>query len=102
MYKRQALTYSSELSRAAETRSEELAQSYTHTRPDGSAWYTADSRALAENIAYGYETAESVMNSWMNSAGHKANILNDNYTSVGIGVFFDEATDTYFWVQLFG
>jgi uncharacterized protein YkwD len=43
-------------------------------------------RWLAENIAWGYSTAEQVMNGWMNSSGHKANILNGSHSHVGIGV----------------
>ena len=48
-----------------------------------------------ENIAYGYPTVESVMNGWMNSPGHKANILTDAYTHVGLGFY------NGYWVQQF-
>jgi len=50
---------------------------------------------LAENIAYGYDSPESVMTGWMNSSGHRANILG-NYREIGVG-FFDN-----YWVQDFG
>lgn len=50
---------------------------------------------LAENIAYGYDSPESVMAGWMNSSGHRANILG-NYREIGVG-FFDN-----YWVQDFG
>lgn len=42
--------------------------------------------SAAENIAYGQQNAKSVMNSWMNSQGHKANILNPNYNQIGVGI----------------
>lgn len=54
-----------------------------------------DYRAAAENIAMGYRTAEAVVEGWMNSAGHRANILSDKYTEIGIG-----HVDGY-WTQWF-
>lgn len=53
-----------------------------------------------ENIAAGQKSAEEVMNSWMNSSGHKANILNKNYTEIGVGFFRGGEYGTE-WVQLF-
>ena len=55
-----------------------------------------DFRGWAENIAWGYPTAEAVVNGWMNSPGHRSNILNCGFTEVGIG-FYDR-----FWTQNFG
>ncbi|MGO5113907.1 CAP domain-containing protein [Candidatus Avoscillospira sp. LCP25S3_F1] len=52
-------------------------------------------RSAAENIAMGYRTAEAVVNGWMNSAGHRANILSDKYTEIGVG-----HVDGY-WTQWF-
>ncbi len=63
--------------------------------------------SAAENIAAGYSTPASVMNGWMNSSGHRANILNCSYTEIGIG-FYKLASDTgdinyvWYWVQDFG
>ena len=54
-----------------------------------------------ENIAYGYSTPADVMNAWLNSAGHKANIENPSFTSIGIGVAAN-AQGTYYWTQDFG
>ena len=54
-------------------------------------------RANGENIAYGYGSASAVMSAWMQSPGHKANILNSAYTSIGVGYV---ASGNY-WVQLF-
>jgi uncharacterized protein YkwD len=54
----------------------------------------------AENIARGFQTAAEVMNGWMNSAGHRANILNCGLTAIGVGVYF--APDGPWWTQDFG
>lgn len=54
-----------------------------------------------ENIAYGYSTPDSVMSAWLNSPGHKANIENPSYTSIGVGVAAN-AQGTYYWTQDFG
>lgn len=86
---------------AADTRAEEIGEVFSHTRPDGSSCFTVfeehglSYRAVGENIAYGYRTAESVMEGWMNSEGHRANILNGNFTHIVVGV---NGTN---WVQLF-
>lgn len=53
-----------------------------------------------ENIAAGQKTASQVMNSWMNSSGHRANILNKNFTQIGVGFYAGGSYDTY-WVQQF-
>jgi len=94
------LTLDSELVSAADIRSKELNILFSHTRPDGRDYTTVLSKATGENIAKGQTTPAQVMNSWMNSAGHKANILNPNYKSIGIGYY--KANDgTTYWVQLF-
>lgn len=54
-----------------------------------------------ENIAYGYPTPDQVMTGWLNSAGHKANIENPSFTSIGVGVAAD-AQGGYYWTQDFG
>jgi uncharacterized protein YkwD len=54
-----------------------------------------------ENIAYGYQTPDAVMNAWMNSAGHRANILNASYRAIGIGVAAS-ASGLLYWTQDFG
>lgn len=52
-----------------------------------------------ENIAKGQKTAEAVMNSWMNSEGHRKNILNPNFTEIGVG--YSAGKSTTYWTQLF-
>jgi uncharacterized protein YkwD len=54
-----------------------------------------------ENIAWGYATAQSVVNGWLGSAGHKANIENPNFTSTGVGVAANGSGQLY-WTQSFG
>ena len=56
--------------------------------------------AAAENIASGQRTAAEVMNSWMNSAGHRANILNATYNQLGVGAAKDSNGNLY-WTQMF-
>jgi uncharacterized YkwD family protein len=51
----------------------------------------------AENIAYGYSTPEAVMNGWMNSPGHRANILNGALTQIGVGYY----APGHYWTQMF-
>ena len=54
-------------------------------------------RAAGENIAYGYRTPQAVVNGWMNSSGHRANILNARFTQIGVGYV---AAGNY-WTQMF-
>lgn len=98
----QPLTRSKELSSAAKIRAKEIATSFAHIRPDGSFWYTVSPDARGENLAKDYSTPEEVMAGWMESNDHKENILTDDYKTVGTGCYYDSATDTYYWVQLFG
>ncbi|WP_217586033.1 SafA/ExsA family spore coat assembly protein [Lentibacillus saliphilus] len=54
-------------------------------------------RSAGENIARGQRTPREVVNAWMNSSGHRANILNANYTHIGVGY----AESGNYWVQMF-
>lgn len=91
---------------AAQTRSREIETVFSHTRPDGSAFSSVlasagiNFRGAGENIAYGQQTPEQVMETWMNSAGHRANILNSSFTSIGVGHYKNSAGVNY-WTQLF-
>lgn len=90
---------------AAAVRSKEIRQSFSHTRPDGSSFSTAlkeqgiSYRGSGENIAYGQRSPKEVMKAWMNSSGHRANILNEKFTSIGVGCY--EANGVLYWTQLF-
>ncbi|MCI8961260.1 MAG: CAP domain-containing protein [Lachnospiraceae bacterium] len=91
---------------AALVRAQELKRSFSHTRPDGSNCNTAldqagvSYRGFGENIAYGQRSPEEVMRVWMNSSGHRANILNGSFNAIGVGHYQDSAGTDY-WCQLF-
>lgn len=98
-----ALKLNQELLRAANIRVGEIAQSFSHTRPDGTPCFTVledcelSFLTAGENIAQGYATAQEVMAGWMQSEGHRVNILNGGFSMLGVG--YDAATDS--WVQIF-
>ncbi|MDD6328777.1 MAG: leucine-rich repeat protein [Lachnospiraceae bacterium] len=97
----QALTMDTDLLDAAMLRAAEITMLFSHTRPDSSICFTAcQDKMIAENIAYGQTSPEGVMESWMNSEGHKDNILNSNYYTIGIGCI--EMNGVLYWVQCFG
>lgn len=97
------LTLNDTLAEAAQVRADECAEVYSHTRPDGSSCFTVlDDYGITyscagENIAYGYTSAEAVVQGWMDSPPHKKNILSEKYTETGIG--YDPATNS--WTQIF-
>jgi len=91
----------------AQLRAVELEEHYSHSRPDGSNWRThfddipvTGQNASGENIARGQTTPAAVMNSWMNSEGHRNNIMNPIYTHLSVGAHVD-AQGRINWVQLF-
>lgn len=96
-----ALKMDEELLKTANIRVKELTQLFSHDRPDGTSCFTAFTRggAIGENIAYGYTSPKAVMKGWMNSSGHKANILSGDYNSIGIGCYYYDGA--YYWVQCF-
>ncbi len=100
------LELDADLCAAAQARAQEIAQSFSHTRPDGSSCFTIleefgiSYRAAGENIAMGQRTPEEVIDGWMNSSGHRANILNGTFTSIGVGYYVDGAGAAH-WVQIF-
>lgn len=102
------LTSNAKLTEAADDYSDVMARSgvMSHTGPDGStmagrvdaagyAWST-----LGENIARGQSDAAAVMDAWMNSPGHRANILNCSFKEIGVGVHFGDGGP--WWTQNFG
>ena len=95
-----ALAMDESLLESAMQRAAETCLDFSHTRPSGLSCFTVNAKASGENIAAGSSTASAVMENWMNSPGHKANILTSDYKSIGIGCF--EQGGMKFWVQLFG
>ena len=90
----------------ADIRAQELTESFSHTRPDGKSCFSIfsdynvnDWSTIGENIAYGQSSPTAVMNSWMNSKSHRENIMNEDFTGIGIGVYQQDGRK--YWVQLF-
>lgn len=101
-----ALTMDTTLNAAAAERAKEIIINYAHERPDGSSCFTilneygVSYRMAAENIAASQSTPAAVVNVWMNSEGHRANILNSSLRKIGVGYARGGQYGTY-WVQLF-
>ncbi|MFD0264994.1 CAP domain-containing protein [Streptomyces sp. NPDC127106] len=101
-----ALTLNAKLTAAAQSHSQDMAAhaNMSHTGSDGSdpgqritrAGYTWST--YGENVAYGYSTPAAVMEGWMNSPGHKRNILDCSFKEIGIGY----AQPNHYWTQDFG
>ena len=99
------LTYDWELARVARYKSQDMKDNryFSHTSPVyGSPFQMMKSfgityRSAGENIAKGQVSPEAVVNAWMNSSGHRANILNSSYTHIGVGYV---ASGNY-WTQMF-
>ncbi len=93
------------LEAAANIRAKELPVRWGHTRPNGSSCFTVIQEqglvymSAGENIAAGYSSPSKVMNGWMNSTGHRNNILNSRFTEIGVGYYQHNGYN--YWVQLF-
>lgn len=94
-----------ELARVAEHKSLDMKNKgyFSHNSPTyGSPFdmikaYGISYRSAGENIAQGQRSAQQVVTAWMNSSGHRANILNKNYTHIGVGY----VADGHYWTQMF-
>ena len=94
----------SNLAPGAAVRAQEITALFSHTRPDGSSCFTAvrNPGRLGENIAAGQRTPAEVVDDWMNSPGHRANILNGKFTKLGVGyVYVPGDMYGHYWVQMF-
>lgn len=100
------LTLRSDVCEAAQIRANELELDFSHVRPGGESFSTVLTHisisftGAGENIAYGYQNSEQVLQSWMNSSPHRTSILNGSYTSIGIGHYVDD-TGMDYWTQIF-
>jgi uncharacterized protein YkwD len=94
------LTMDESLLETAMQRAMETTLYWSHTRPSGLTCFSANSLMDGENIAAGQGSPEAVMNAWMNSSGHRANILGSYYTTIGVGCVY--VNGRYYWVQCFG
>lgn len=100
------VSYREDATCAAQVRAAEIQELFSHTRPDGSDCFTALDecnavyRGAGENIAMGQSSAQEVMDAWMNSEGHRANILKEDFKYLGVGITKD-SNGTYYWTQMF-
>ncbi|MBQ6686575.1 MAG: hypothetical protein IJM99_10760 [Firmicutes bacterium] len=105
---RSELSLSQELTKVAQAKAEDMRDQgyFGHTSPTfGTPFEMMDAfgieyRSAGENIAKGQKTVALVMDGWMNSSGHKENILNEDFTQLGVGYCTDKQGNTY-WVQMF-
>jgi uncharacterized YkwD family protein/spore coat assembly protein SafA len=103
-----ALTQDWELSRVARYKSMDMRDKnyFSHDSPTYGSPFTMmksfgiSYRAAAENIAAGQTTAQEVVKAWMNSPGHRANILSNNYTHIGVG-YAKGGSQRHYWTQMF-
>ncbi len=102
------LEWDSTLAEACDIRAAELAERFSHLRPDGELCFTVfdevgiELSGKAENILVGSSTAKGAVSRWMNSKGHKKNILSKSMKRSAVGVYYDSDSKDYYWVQLFG
>lgn len=98
------LTLNKTLCANAAVRAEEISRDdwFSHQRPDGTMCFTAvtvNYMTCGENIAYGTRTASATVAAWMDSPGHRANILSDEFTQAGFGCY--ELDGVRYWTQFF-
>lgn len=99
---------SAELSKVAKTKSEDMGKNnyFSHTSPTyGSPFQMMKTFGIkyntaGENIAKGYLSAQAVVSGWMNSSGHRANILNPSFKTIGVGTY-TTGNGTIYWTQMF-
>lgn len=99
------LTYISSLDEGAKTRSIEIITHFSHTRPDGTRFFTVFGpdflyRNIGENLASGFRSPEQVVTAWMNSESHRANILNEKFEQLSVAITKGD-DGKYRWVQIF-
>ena len=101
-----ALKLSRELYRPAMIRAREIVKSFSHTRPNGlpfsSVFYGITYKTVGENLAAGQTSCEMVVQQWMDSPGHRANILNKKFKFLGVAYLYDSKGHyKHYWVQEF-
>ncbi|MDE6723462.1 MAG: CAP domain-containing protein, partial [Eubacterium sp.] len=97
--------YRNDLQKAADKRAKEIAEKFSHTRPNGTACFTAIKEAgvsystAGENIGQTNGSVSDMMDWWMNSADHKNNILATKFTGIVVGYY--QQGNVKYYVQLF-
>ena len=96
------LEWDSDLYEAAQVRAREASECWSHTRPNGSEWYTVDaSKVYGENLSRGFTTPEEMVNAWMTSPAHKDNVLFPDFKTMAVAEYIS-SSGTVFAAQLFG
>ena len=94
------LSWNKTLAKAADIRATEVVVSFSHTRPDGSEWWSAGAQTqMGENLAFGQTSATEVVEAWMKSSTHRGNILSGSYSVIGVSCYY--CNGVYYWVQEF-
>lgn len=98
----ETLSWDVNLESTSDVRAMECSQSFSHTRPNNTPWYTVNSQIMGgENLAYGFKNASEVLAGWMDSPTHRENILFPDFTKMSISVYVTD-DGTYYWSQEFG
>jgi uncharacterized protein YkwD len=96
------LNWNEGLEDAARVRAQEITTYFSHTRPDGSSWWTVNSTLqYGENLAKLYQSSSSVVNAWMNSPTHRANIMDSSFITIGMAIY-QTGDGSWYWAQEFG
>ena len=94
------LSWNKTLAKAADIRATEIVVSFSHTRPDGSEWWSAGAQTqMGENLAFGQTSTTEVVEAWMKSSTHRGNILSSSYSVIGVSCYY--CNGVYYWVQEF-
>lgn len=94
------LSWNKTLAKAADIRATEIVVSFSHTRPDGSEWWSAGAQTqMGENLAFGQTSATEVVEAWMKSSTHRDNILSGSYSVIGVSCYY--CNGSYYWAQEF-
>lgn len=102
----QPLKFSRDLTASALIRALELPQKFSHTRPNGykfdSAFVTGRGHVIGENLAGGQRTPKEVVQAWMDSPGHRKNMLSKNFSELGVVYYYlPNSKYKHYWVQHF-
>lgn len=97
-----ALIWSADLEIAAQVRATEQETKFSHTRPNGSQWWTVNSQIMyGENLAKGYKTAKKCVDAWVASPTHNANLMDKGFVTCAIAIY-EDANGKMYWAQEFG
>ena len=85
---------------ASNTRAKESADLWSHTRPDGSPYYTANNEIYGENLSKNWRSPKEIVDAWMRSDTHRAVMLDKRYKGVNVGVYNKNEKETFVSLEL--